>query len=150
MRIPDIVTYIQQRPGTSALIAFNAIPALEMAIRAIGNIVVLSRGKDPDAWNELGGNLFGVIWLTPCALEVFPGARLCGAVSFIFYSYFKGTQDKPLITAKKVAEFMTLLFMGFVFVRQNPIKTVVACVGTYLLFTQAKTSSIFSKVWRQE
>jgi hypothetical protein len=155
LRLPDILTYVQQRPITSAFIGINAIPVLEMAIRAIGNCIELSQSKDPEAWHELGGNAIGIIWLTPCAFDAFPGARLLGAVSFIFYSYFKGAEDKnnkPLLTSKKVVQFIALFYTGFALVRNNPIRASIVLASAYLLFRQIdlKTLSIFSKVWPKQ
>lgn len=170
-----VLNEIQRRPGRAALIALNAIPAIEMALRSVGNIYRMSPSeKQGDLHHELGGNLIGVILFTTCAFDRFTGARLCGAIGFIVYStYYDERRHAPLsskfiytlynnVVPSAITRITGLVSAFFKSISIRMIALVVIVVGGYLLYggtsqkidtlyfreTASKTWAMFSKVWR--
>lgn len=143
------------------MVAFSAIPALEMGIRGVGKLYQFAyKRKDPDIYDPMSRYLIGVVLLTPCALDVFPGARLCGVIGFNIYSYNRGDQDQALLTAKlicaldmKIVGLASVVFKGLVFAKQHIGKIILFSMTAYFLFARidvSKTTAMFSRVWRKE
>ncbi len=142
-----VIDDVRRRPFNAAMVALTAIPACEAAIRFLGNLYDLAfSSKDSKLRHETSGNFIGAVLLTPCALDLFPGARPCGAIGFLIYSHMKGDDKSELLSSRCAHWAFT----------PRKIALAAAAVIGYAAYsrsyeeTVSKTLAIFSRVWRKE
>ncbi len=162
MLFSSVMEDIRRRPFNAAMIALTAMPACETAIRSACNIFYLaSSNKDAALSYETGGNLIATAVLASCALDLFPGARPCGAIVFLFHSYFKGDNKSALLSSKPIYWcFNTVIFP----INLRKITFVAALALSYFAYSHydilsdkhiyeeiaSKTCAMLSRVWLNE
>ena len=151
IEFPSLTTIIQKcqkKPMKAATMGVCAIPALEMTLRLIGNAYQVYYLHNKEEEHELATNFIGVVFLTSCLMEFFPGGRVVGAVSYIFYAAFNIENNVSRERNKTFSSRIVVYVKSCI--KARPILSVSLLVAAYFFSgkTAAKTSAIFSRVWQ--
>lgn len=151
IELPTIQTVIQKcynKPLKAGTIAICAIPAMEMALRFIGNTHQVYYLGNKGQEHELSTNFIGAVFLTASLIEFFPGGRVVGAIVYIFYVTFNNDND---VSNESDRTFSSrVIFYSMSKIKEYPFLATALFFALYFFNgkTAARTSAMFSRVWK--
>ncbi len=151
IEFPSIQTVIQKcynKPLKAATIAICAIPATEMALRFVWNSYQVYYLKNKEQEHELSTNFIGAVFLTVSLMEFFPGGRVVGAIVYIFYVTFNNDNDVSRESDKTLSSRVVIYSKSRI--KEHPFLAASLFFAVYFFNgkTAAKTSAMFSRVWK--